>query len=134
MSLTGNVGRVCLVYGQDYLLNQRVAKLWPTHADFYSYLYLLSRSVPMQKRLIQISNGVAQQNPSPIQAGNLHVVTPPRSVAKRFDDIVKPMLDAMVNACKSNENLATQRDHLLPRLVSGDLPVAHLELGLDTAA
>jgi type I restriction enzyme S subunit len=27
MSLTGNVGRVCLVYGDDMVLNQRVVKL-----------------------------------------------------------------------------------------------------------
>ena len=47
MSLTGNIGRVCLVTGEDYLLNQRVAKVVPAtgHREF---AYFNFRSDEMQ--------------------------------------------------------------------------------------
>ena len=42
LSLTGNVGRVCLVNGEDYLLNQRVAKL---DSKYPAYAYCLLQRV-----------------------------------------------------------------------------------------
>ena len=41
LSLTGNVGRVCIVNGKKYLLNQRVAKL---KSAYKAYTYCLFRS------------------------------------------------------------------------------------------
>ena len=41
LSLTGNVGRVCIVNGKNYLLNQRVAKL---KSAYKAYTYCLFRS------------------------------------------------------------------------------------------
>ena len=44
LSLTGNVGRVCIVIGENYLLNQRVAKL---KTKYPAYTYTLFRSHDM---------------------------------------------------------------------------------------
>ena len=38
LSLTGNVGRVCVAYGTDYLLNQRVAKLVPLSDSYAAFV------------------------------------------------------------------------------------------------
>lgn len=65
LSLTGNIGRVCIVNGYNYLLNQRVAKLQTLHP---AYAYCMFRSKEMLNKMTALSNGVAQQNLSPIRA------------------------------------------------------------------
>lgn len=59
LSLTGNVGRVCVVVGKDYLLNQRVGKVCTAYPAF-SYYFLKSNEI--QTKMVQLANGSAQQN------------------------------------------------------------------------
>ena len=73
LSLTGNVGRVCLVYGDNYLLNQRVAKL---KSDIPCFAYCLFRSKDMFDEMNNLANGAAQQNLSPIRTGKVEVCFP----------------------------------------------------------
>jgi type I restriction enzyme S subunit len=58
---------------------------------------------------------------------------PPDEMIARFDAIVRPMFDQMHTIDKTNANLRTQRDLLLPRLISGDLSVATAERELEAA-
>jgi len=73
MSLTGNVGRVCLVYGKNYLLNQRVAKITPKDTIDKALSYFFFRHSTTVIYLENISNGAAQQNLSPINASKLKI-------------------------------------------------------------
>lgn len=66
LSLTGNVGRTCIVNGNNYLLNQRVAKL---QSDIPAFTYCLFRSSDMFDAMNNLANGTAQQNLSPIRTG-----------------------------------------------------------------
>ncbi|MDD5417079.1 MAG: restriction endonuclease subunit S, partial [Candidatus Aenigmarchaeota archaeon] len=66
LSLTGNVGRVCLCYGDHYLLNQRVAKLVPKTEIDKAFSYFMYFQSQFRAKLENISTGVAQQNLSPI--------------------------------------------------------------------
>ena len=68
LSLTGNVGRVCIVNGKNYLLNQRVAKL---ATDYKAFAYCLFRSRDMFIEVNNLANGAAQQNVSPIRIGEM---------------------------------------------------------------
>ena len=76
MSLTGNIGRTCLVYGRNLLLNQRVAKVMPNRDVDLPFVYFLLRQTETQTRLEQISTGVAQQNLSPVKATQERVFVP----------------------------------------------------------
>lgn len=127
LSLTGNVGRVCLVYGGTYLLNQRVAKLEPLNAFDWAMTYCMFRDTAMQVKLEQLSNGVAQQNLSPVLASKMEVVIPPRDVRSRFALVAEPMLRQVVQLYSMNQNLRRTRDLLLPRLMSGRVEVKALE-------
>ena len=96
ISLTGNVGRVCHVIGNNYLLNQRVAKLQPAKNHDYAYVYLFFRQKSFLKLLENISSGTAQQNLSPVQTGNLEVIIYKREVLDKFGAIANSIFDKVI--------------------------------------
>lgn len=124
LSLTGNVGRVCLVYDGPFYLNQRVAKLVPNDAKNWAMTYCMFRDPEMRVKLELLSNGVAQQNLSPVLAAKMEFVQPPKMLCDRFSDLAEPMIQSVVQLYASNKNLRHTRDLLLPRLLSGQVELA----------
>ena len=120
LSLTGNVGRVCLVNGKDYLLNQRVAKL---DSKYPAYAYCLFRNKDMFDIMNNLANGAAQQNLSPIRTENVRILIPSDGLIQKFEDVVSPMISKILLLNKTNDNLKQARDRLLPKLMSGELEV-----------
>ena len=84
LSLTGNIGRVCLVYGDNYVLNQRVAKLKPKADNLFEYVYLMFMSKFLRATLENLSNGAAQQNLSPVEMGKLKYLLPSNDILTKF--------------------------------------------------
>jgi len=134
LSLTGNIGRVCLVYGTDYLLNQRVAKLVPIEANNRAYTYFTFRQDEFQTKLSKIANGVAQQNLSPIETGRMQVVIPSQKVLSDFAGICEPIVEEMTALFRKNTTLRRTRDLLLPRLISGEVDVSELDIAVPEEA
>lgn len=123
MSLTGNVGRVCLVYGENYLLNQRVAKVVPNNPADRLYVYTLLRSRGTLTQLENISNGAAQQNLSPVNASKMPALLPTRSVLNDFNKNIGSIIDLICLKNIENNRLREARDILLPRLMTGVIDV-----------
>src|SRR5690554_2245387 len=123
LSLTGNVGRVCFVVGENYLLNQRVAKLMPTHDVSAAFIYSMFRQSTFIQHLEAISTGVAQQNLSPIKMQELTVLNPPENLHKEFEEQANSMIELILSLNIQNNKLREARDHLLPRLMDGRIPV-----------
>jgi type I restriction enzyme S subunit len=123
LSLTGNVGRSCLVYGNNYLLNQRVAKIVPKEEHNRGFIYTYLRNKSTITNLENLSNGVAQQNLSPINMGKLLLTVAPSSIQERFGNLVNPMIASICNLNLQNRLLEESRDILLPRLMSGEVEV-----------
>lgn len=119
LSLTGNVGRVCIVVGRDYLLNQRVAKLVSDESQ--AYTYFLFRSKIMKGRMVGISKGTAQKNLSPIETGKLKIKIPPTNIMSQFEEIAINLLNMIVSNNEQSQTLTGLRDSLLPKLISGDI-------------
>jgi type I restriction enzyme S subunit len=124
LSLTGNVGRVCLVYDGPFLLNQRVSKLAPVEAFDWAMTYCMFREPAMRVKLEQLSNGVAQQNLSPVLASKMEFARPPRELRQRFAVVAEPMVRRIVQLYSTIQNLRRTRDLLLPRLLSGQVELA----------
>lgn len=120
LSLTGNVGRVCVVNGQDYLLNQRVAKI---KSDYPVYAYCLFRSSDMFTSMGNLANGAAQQNLSPIKTGQIKTLIPSVSLLIRFEVTASAYLKQMLNLNKQIELFQQARDRLLPKLMNGEIEV-----------
>ena len=119
LSLTGNVGRVCIVVGRDYLLNQRVAKLVSDESQ--AYVYFLFRSKIMKGRMVGISKGTAQKNLSPIETGKLKIKIPPTNIMSQFEEIAINLLNTIVSNNEQSQTLTSLRDSLLPKLISGEI-------------
>lgn len=120
ISLTGNVGRVCIVQGENYLLNQRVAKV---KSDIPAYTYCLFRSKAMFNEMNNLANGAAQQNLSPIRVGNIQILFPTDIFIQKFEAMVRPIISKINLLNKEINLLAQARDRLLPKLMSGEIKV-----------
>ena len=128
LSLTGNVGRVCRVYGNDLLLNQRVAKLHPLRANSRCYVYCFFRQSNLLTFCEMIATGAAQQNLSPIKLGNQKTVIPTRKLLEEFELNVRPLFEQSTFLLELNRTITKTRDLLLPRLISGKLSVEDLNI------
>lgn len=118
LSLTGNVGRVCMVVGENYLLNQRVAKL---KSDYPSFTYCLFRSKDMFDEMNNLANGAAQQNLSPIRTGQIKITVPSADILKMFENRISPLISRMLILWKQNKYLIQFRNRLLPKLMNGEI-------------
>lgn len=129
MSLTGNVGRVCHVYGDNLVLNQRVAKLLPKFSNSSQYLFCLFNNKSMTQLIENLSLGsTAQMNLSPILLGKQKIVIPSDNLLLKFERTIQPMHQEKMLLLQKNKLLAKLRDKLLPRLISGKLSVEHLDI------
>ena len=117
LSLTGNVGRVCMVVGDNYLLNQRVAKL---ESNFPAFTYCLFRYYDTFVAINNLANGAAQQNVSPIRIGDLNFIMANDKILNHFENVVENIRTNILNLSLQIKHLTEARDRLLPKLMSGE--------------
>ena len=60
--------------------------------------------------------------------GDMEIIIPTPEIAKKFNEIVLPMLRQIQNSYFENNRLREIRDTLLPRLMSGELDVSDIDL------
>lgn len=90
--------------------------------------YLLARADDFRDFATRKMEGSTGRQRVPANAlAQYRVVLPPREVAARFGTIVKPLFRRMGANCAEAATLASLRDVLLPRLLSGELSVAAAE-------
>lgn len=123
LSLTGNVGRLCYVVGEDYVLNQRVAKIQPINEKDFAYTYIFFRQPSLLAQLERVASGTAQQNLSPIKTGELETIIPQRDVLDVFAEVANPLVSKMQQNSVQIRKLSSVRDLLLPKLISGEIRV-----------
>lgn len=123
LSLTGNVGRVCIVDRDGLLLNQRVAKLQPKDKRNTFFTYALFRQDSFKQYLIQITKGTAQLNLSPVETSDTKIVLPNQDILLQFGEIGQPLFDNIVSNCKEIITLSALRDTLLPKLIAGEIAI-----------
>lgn len=123
LSLTGNVGRCCLVDTTDLLLNQRVAKLHPINERDRAYTYFLFRQPQIKQLLEEMGKGTAQSNLSPIETSTMELIIPDKEKLTKFSRIATPWLNKMLFNKKSIQTLSQLRDSLLPKLMNGEVTI-----------
>lgn len=122
LSLTGNVGRVGIVCENGLLLNQRVAKIVPHRKELLPLLYFIYRQPSTKTQLESIAKGTAQLNLSPVET--LKLTVPYNSeVALDLSHTLTPIYQAIITNNQQSINLASMRDALLPKLMSGEIDV-----------
>ena len=122
MSLTGNTGRIGLTFGEQALLNQRVAKIQPKDKAANLFLYVLLRSDSVQDKIQGLSSGSSQKNLSPIQLSNIYVAYS-EEYSDKVSELLAPSVEIIVQKYSENRKLASLRDWLLPMLMNGQVKV-----------
>jgi type I restriction enzyme S subunit len=123
LSLTGNVGRICIVNGEDYLLNQRVAKLRAKNPIDYAFSYLLFLQDSIFSLLQSTASGTAQQNLSPIQTKEIEIVIAERKTLDQFGAVANKLIQKINDNLSQIHTLSSVRDALLPKLMKGEVRV-----------
>ena len=111
LSLTGNVGRVCIVDRPNLLLNQRVAKLQPRRdKQDLLFVYILFRQDTFKNHLLQIARGTAQLNLSPVETREISIILPPANVLLEFSKIGQYLFDKIALSNQETLRLSALRD------------------------
>jgi type I restriction enzyme S subunit len=124
-SIAGAIGRVALVPVRvlPANTNQALATLRCADSTFITYLLSTVRSAHFQNFSLGRVVQTAQANVSLSILKSAPILIPPPTLLKNFREAVEPIL-ALVDVLSSHiENLRTTRDYLLPKLISGEIPV-----------
>ena len=89
----------------------------------YSYLYFAATTDEFADYLTNHTSGSAYPAVNAKDFENAKLVVPKESVANHFHEVAAPMLDLTWCLHQRNANLRTTRDLLLPKLISGEIPV-----------
>jgi type I restriction enzyme S subunit len=83
---------------------------------------------------VQTSNGTKMPRANTRVLAEYRCTLAPSDISSRFEDAVSPMVELCATLQAGSRRLATSRDLLLPRLISGQLSVAEAERELEEAA
>jgi type I restriction enzyme S subunit len=103
------------------------AVLRPRRPSFRELVYLAVTSPENIERLAQLADGGAYPAVRPDVVAATEVPGFSRPVVEAFAKAVAPLIDRMESAKRESRTLATLRDTLLPKLISGELRIADAE-------
>jgi type I restriction enzyme S subunit len=103
------------------------AVLRPRDADYVEFVYLAATSSDSIDTLAHLADGGAYPAIRPEVVAEMLIVQPTEDVLARFSSITKPIVDKIARNENETRTLATLRDTLLPRLISGQVRVNHTQ-------
>ena len=104
-----------------------IAKVHAGKADPFYVLYYLNSPETLAV-VDKQQTGTTRARISRKHLGVLRIVVPPLSLQKRFGEFAGQAYRLATNLYKKNANLRRTRDLLLPKLISGEVDVAALEI------
>lgn len=123
MSLTGNVGRVGIMFSEKCLLNQRVAVIKPLNSENKFFIYNLFKGKYMKASLLNLANGSSQANLSPVETEKIKVAYN-RETAVKFNNSIQPLINELIRNLQEIQKLSQVRDWLLPVLMNGQATIS----------
>ncbi len=124
VSTSGTLGRSAIVREEHLplMLNTSVIRFRPVVGrTVFSFLYQYLNGVEFLYKLESMASGSVQKNFGPMHLKQIQLVCPPFSVLQAYEGICRPLYEKIVANRAQAQNLATLRDTLLPRLISGQL-------------
>lgn len=108
------------------LLNQHLFKVTPAKGVSREFLYFsIKFAIPIFESL---TTGATMQHIKRKELRFVKVRVPDPQVMKAFDNLVSPLMEQALRLKQINMRLKSQRDALLPRLISGKLRVDDLDI------
>jgi type I restriction enzyme S subunit len=105
---------------------------WASDCSFIDsscdYLYFVYCFLQANKKLLKhAQTGAVQPHVKPSDIHEFSLIIPPQNIIERFQDIIIDLTHKRANLEKQSIALASIRDTLLPRLMSGELKVKDIE-------
>ena len=123
---SGSIGKVMYVHGSYWPLNTTLwGKAFPLGSSLFAF-YTLSA---IDLKGFNVGAAVPTLNRNDIHG--LPVILPAKEVVQLFDQVAGPIHELVVTLEKKSANLRTQRDLLLPKLVSGEIDVSDITMPED---
>ena len=119
LSFKLTIGRVAIC-NSDMTTNEAIARFYLNDEFDMEYLYMYLKNYNYE--LLGSTSSIATAVNSKI-IKNMYILKPPFEVVKRFHSIVNPLFERIRRNIEENKRLASLRDTLLPRLMSGELKV-----------
>ena len=108
----------------------------PTGGASREFAYCMFAAAPFQERLCQLVTGTSNshQRVKPDGVSSLSASVPTPGVLNSFGDLVRPLFEQIGCGRIRAQTLATLRDTLLPRLISGQLRLPEVNLPAEVTA
>jgi type I restriction enzyme, S subunit len=119
---SGVIGQVYLVADDFWPLNTSLwIKEFKGCSPYFAYFFLDAIDLAV------LNSGSAVPSLNRNNVHNLIADIPPADIIEKFDELVSPMFARQHQLNSENESIATLRDTLLPRLMSGELRIREVE-------
>ena len=133
IAMTGaTVGKVGIIdtSEEEFLLNQRVGRFQPIE-HYVEYIKTLTKTDKFFDAIQSEAQGSAQPNISASGIEDIKIIKPSNTVSEAFEKILKPIYSKMLSHQSETRSLQKTRDTLLPKLLSGELDVSNINIGLE---
>lgn len=121
LAITGaTLGQISLLE-IDSCANQSVVGVKENETIPYTFIYpAIKYNI---SKLVNMQTGGAQQHINKENIQSLQIIEPPKNIMEEYKSITLPLYDDISKLCFENLRLATLRDTLLPKLMSGEIKI-----------
>jgi type I restriction enzyme S subunit len=92
-------------------------------SEYYGYATMLLFSEQFVDQANQLSSGTTMPYIKWPKFAQIPITIPSKEIALKFDKLMRPIIQQLLNLAIEIENLISARDKLLPKLMSGELKV-----------
>ena len=122
-----SLGRIC--FGINGAYNVALAKVFPKKSFFREFLRCYLSSHTFFEGINNKGGRSAQAGFNQSDINSFEIDFPvDETIVKKFECTVAPMFEQRLQLKKENQHLASLRDTLLPKLMSGELDVSNIDL------
>ncbi len=126
ISISGALGLLAIVRADHLpvMLNTSIIRMRGRGEVGLGYVWGLLRSQYFLAEMFAMAARSVQLRFSPMHLRKISLLRPPDAILKAFESAVQPLLRKCLHLRKESRTLATLRDTLLPKLLSGEISVS----------
>ncbi len=124
MSCSGTLGKYAIIR-QEHIplcLNTSVIRFRPAQCiEDYSFVYGYLSSAEFLNKQEEMACGSVQANFGPTHLKQIKIQVPPKDYRTEYNNVVMPIITAMLKNRTEMDMLSSLRDTLLPKLMNGEI-------------
>lgn len=129
VSTSGTLGKSAIVRTKHLplMLNTSVIRFKPLKQNSKCFMYQYLQSESFLEELRTQASGSVQLNFGPMHLNRINMIIPAESVIQNYEELFDNVYQKIISNREENNSLATLRDTLLPKLISGELEISDIQ-------